>query len=131
MGRLVIAIVLIANLLVCPFRCMSCESEATVEGATARSACCCQPHDKANHSPSGDEQREHDCSCPNCICEGATLPDSRDDSSVDVEVAVAHWFNPTDSANPCWGISQATCATFPPRSTSGRAGLIAFQVWLI
>ena len=88
MGRLIISLALITNLLVCPFRCMSSEWSAAGEGGTIRPACCCcQPPDECDDSRSRDEKREDDCSCPNCICEGAPPRGGLEISTVDVEVA--------------------------------------------
>ena len=132
MGKLVVALTLITNLLVCPFRCMSGEWDAAGEDGAARPACsCCQPYDDCDDSPPKDDKRENDWSCPSCICEGATLQDGRDVSTIDVQVADAHGLISTGSANQCWVNSPPPCATNPPRCTGGRAALIAFQVWLI
>ncbi|QDT04993.1 hypothetical protein K227x_33910 [Rubripirellula lacrimiformis] len=79
-----LALLLIANLLACPVRCISCEANvAAVEECAAAACSCCSHADEAqqSHTP---EPCDGDCDCQNCICEGAVveadveLPDSAD-----------------------------------------------------
>lgn len=133
MGRCIVVLSLIANLLLCPFRCMSGEWGTAAEDASARSACsCCQPTNKCSDAPSQDEEPEDDCSCPNCICAGATRESGPKVSPIDVRVAVSHWLTHSDAATQRRVSSDRTCTIDEPSGGAGGcAVLIAFQVWLI
>lgn len=133
MGKALVASTLIINLLICPFRCAASEWGAAGEHCAARStcACCCLDND-CDDSPSKDHEPEHDCSCPNCICEGATLQNSPEVTAVDIQFALASWLIAADVATECEVNSYPACwadhATLP---VGGRIARIGFQVWLI
>ena len=133
MGKFVFAFILIANLLICPFRCLSSEWGTVSEGGAAPSACsCCQPDNNCDDSPPKDEGKHNDSSCPNCICEGATLQAGPKVSAIDVQYAMAHWLIPADVATQCEMNSYpARLSDRTPRFAGGHTARIAFQVWLI
>lgn len=133
MGKFVIAIALIISLLMCPLRCLARDCGTAPGGHVApQKCCCCQPDNDCDDSPSKDDEQENDCSCPDCICEGATLQDGSEVSTFEVQVAVAHWPIPSDVANQCAVKLRTACVRDRlPHCVGGRAALIAFQVWLI
>jgi len=133
MFRLLLSIVLIANLLACPLRCASCTAGMSTAGECAQAACCCCPHrnqlppERPGDSPHGS------CPCPSCICEGATLEDGPTVEASTVEGAgIDVWsasFQPnadvTLTRNP-----NCHSAHFLSRHRS-RDALIARQTWLV
>jgi hypothetical protein len=70
MVRAVTILLMIANLLICPLRCVVHEAAAS-ETALAGCGCCaveiCDPVPEVPASP------DEDCGCQSCICEGALL----------------------------------------------------------
>jgi hypothetical protein len=137
MIRFIIALLLTVNLLACPVRCLSCETNVVMGGEFVPAGCqCCSDSkegpDSKTSEPSGD-----DCNCQNCICEGAVveadanLPDSTDQSEQQSE----HWGWPTMAANPT-SVRQAQALL---RSSAvpighflcGRDVRVAHQSWLI
>jgi hypothetical protein len=89
MQHFVLTICLIANLLACPLRCAACHSSSSaIEPAqqNKRACQCCAkkavcPEESVSSLPGGKrpaDPSENDCSCPNCICEGATLTKAPD-----------------------------------------------------
>lgn len=101
MQHFVLTICLIANLLACPLRCAACHSTApATEQAkqTSRTCQCCAkkaicPEESESSLPEGKRPAnpsENDCSCPNCICEGATLTKARDFAIHIIDVFVDH-----------------------------------------
>jgi hypothetical protein len=88
MQHILMTVCLIANLLACPLRCAVCHSSSTgIEQAQQNKlACqCCAKKavcpEESESSPGGKRPAnpsENDCSCPNCICEGATLTKAPD-----------------------------------------------------
>lgn len=68
-----LVLLLIANLLACPLRCTSCETGvAAVERCDSASTCCANCH--RPDQPASEHSAptpEGDCTCQNCICEGA------------------------------------------------------------
>ena len=133
MGKSVVALILITNLLICPLRCMASDWGTAGDDGTARStSACCHPDKDCDDSPSKDNEPENDCSCPNCICEGATLQDSPEVSAVDFQFALANWLIPVDVATECEvDSSPARMTDHVPRCAGGLTARIAFQVWLI
>ena len=89
MHHFVLTFCLIANLLACPLRCAACHSttpateqaqqnERTCQCCTKKAVC---PEESKSSLPGGKhpaDSSENDCSCPNCICEGATLTKAPD-----------------------------------------------------
>jgi hypothetical protein len=136
MGKVLVAFILITDLLLCPFCCMSGERDVDVaaDKHAARSGCsCCLPKEACDDSPSKGNDKSNDRTCPNCICEGATLKDGPDDSIADALLfTFTRWLVPGDTSNQFSATTQiAHCADRPAHSISGHAALIAFQIWLI
>ena len=133
MGRLAFNILLVTNLLVCPLRCFSCETEVAVGKDYGQSACCCCPvvpegDESSNDNPSPGD----DCSCPNCICEGATIQSAPEIPATDPFVAFGAWIVPVDEFRQEGTSSQRTePKNRPPRFPGGRDALVAHQAWLI
>ena len=126
MVRALIVIVLAAHLLVCPLRCLSCGID-TLGGdmdVCVVDQCC---HECENSSGEKGTSPD-DCSCQNCICEGATV------ETVcvlvdEVPTVFVGWL----SSN-C-DLSQVACAIGAERPPIESAGLVMtpamHQVWLI
>lgn len=64
---------LILTLLACPFKCMGMfEGESTEAAVKATCACCSQCSSEQDSVPQEPSQNsEDDCSCGNCLCNGA------------------------------------------------------------
>ncbi len=135
MGRALLALILITNLLVCPFRCLSNHFEqADVEECAVVPCCCCESPNGNEPSDSDGEERspDNDCSCPNCICEGATIHVGADVVLVDARASSGIPLVPAVE----WLVLRANRHSFfrtegPPRFPRARDALSAFQVWLI
>lgn len=134
MGRPLLAILLIANLLVCPLRCFSCQTEAVADdNCSGEVCCCCQLADDVNQPIDGDHLPSEDCSCPDCICEGATLERGLETSQVLTQsilfvcgtdravIGIEHQFQ-------CLSVGQENSSD---RFISGRDARVAYQSWLI
>ena len=125
-------LLLIVNLLACPIRCLSCETNSSVVVESAPAACdCCQHSEEAPVSetpePCGD-----DCSCQSFICEGAVVKPSLELSDV---LCSTSW-----SAPACLVTYPVAdlCSLFSPRSFAsdwqllcGRDRCVAHQSWQI
>lgn len=91
MLRLLLILLLNAAILVCPFRCMSCEIGAPsreTAGATCR---CCHhqsPASEKHDAPGAPANEKQDCGCQHCICRGAVGSTER---PFDVEIAAFEW----------------------------------------
>lgn len=132
MGKLFVAFTLITNLLVCPLRCLPGACGTGSEDSVVRPTCCCCAADNCDESPSKDDLPDHDCPCPNCICEGATLQDGPKIPAVDVHVAVAYWLTPANVASQSRvDVPRTGTMDRSPGWIGGRAAMIDFQVWLI
>ncbi len=92
---------LIANLLACPLRCAACHSSSSATEQAQQNKRTCQCCAKKAVCPEESESSllggkrpanpaENDCSCPNCICEGATLTKSPDFAAYIIDVFVDH-----------------------------------------
>ena len=100
MQHFVLTICLIANLLACPLRCAACHSSSAIEQAqqNKRTCPCCTkktvcPEESESSLPGGKRPAnpsDNDCSCPNCICEGATLAKAPDFAIHIIDVFVDH-----------------------------------------
>ena len=98
MQHFVLTICLIANLLACPLRCAACHSSSSaIEQAqqNTRTCQCCAKKaicpEKSESSQLPEEYpSENDCSCPNCICEGATLTKAPDFATYIIDAFVDH-----------------------------------------
>ena len=130
MFRVPILLLLAVSLLICPLRCLSCQVQPLAEKSVVASGCeCCRHAEPGSEAPIQEDSPAQDCQCPDCICDGATLPIA----SICVNrVAQTGW--------ECLSWStfrEATSPTFedPNRrffaGYQGRAALIAYQVWQI
>lgn len=101
MQHLLMTFCLIANLLACPLRCAACHSSSlAIEQAhqNKRTCQCCAKKavcPEESEASQCSENRpadpcENDCSCPNCICEGATLTKAPDLAMHIIDVFIAH-----------------------------------------
>lgn len=134
MGRFLFAALLITNLLVCPLRCFSCQTGSIGEGCVIESTCgCCA--DATVGVPGSPEKspEQHQCACPSCICEGATLQDAPEVPPADALIALESW--PVDAAAvtaPRVALISASpeSSDSPPAAPAGRVALIAYRCWL-
>jgi len=134
MFRFVCSIFLIANLLTCPSRCMSCQvAPANVNDRVPAGCSCCHCEAASPKSESSEDYPSEDCPCPNCICEGATLQDSLDLPDANTQPAsFGHW-----SARIARDISVDIVQKFARIAQncdcrkSGRDARIAHHSWLI
>jgi hypothetical protein len=131
------SLLLIVNLLACPVRCLSCETNVAAGEDVATAACSCCSHGVEASASESPEQSPRpcgdDCNCQNCICEGAVveadvvLPDSPEQSGQWVRAVMV--VNPTaallDEASP--RRSRAPNG----RLLCGRDVRVAHQSWLI
>ena len=71
------SLLLIVNLLACPVRCLSCETNVAAGEDVATVACSCCSHSNEVPASESSEQSPQpcgdDCNCQNCICEGAVV----------------------------------------------------------
>ena len=92
---------LIANLLACPLRCAACHTSAPATDQAQQNKRTCQCCAKKAVCPEESESSrlpekrpanpsENECSCPNCICEGATLTKAADLAIHIIDVFVDH-----------------------------------------
>lgn len=89
MHHFLLTFCLIANLLACPLRCAACHSSSSAIEQAQQNTRTCQCCAKKAICPEESESSllggkrpanpsDNDCSCPNCICEGATLAKAPD-----------------------------------------------------
>ncbi len=133
MSRFLFSGLLVFNLLICPLRCVSCEIPvADNEDCTTTTCPCCQATGHEDSSDGRDQAPAEDCSCPNCICEGATLPAHPELAWADWQMAPEYQAVPHitarmhDTSLPWLRVKDG-----PPRCDGGRYALIAYQSWLI
>lgn len=134
MGRFAFAILLIANLLVCPFRCYSCQTGVVSGDDCAEATCSCCHYQDQNDDESSSDEPSHggDCSCPNCICEGATVEADRKIPSSGDCVAPWAWIAATDDQlRGETYFSRIVARNRRPCYRGGRDALVAYQSWLI
>ena len=143
MCRFALTVLLMINLLICPFVCMS-EVAGTVEAGEPVQLCACcisnRPYvlgesatsggDSDSGNPLGDVPAD-DCFCPNCICDGAiavvdgiTIPELAE------QPFLIDWqIQPASNGQPTFAHRRHS---HPPNLCKcGRAALITYQVWLI
>ena len=134
MFRFVCPILLIANLLTCPSRCMSCHvAAASVKECVPAGCSCCHCETASTKSESSEGYPGDDCPCPNCICEGATLQDGLELPDANTQPASnGHWtarLQRDISVEIVQGFARVTqdCDC----RISGRDARIAHHSWLI
>ena len=131
------SLLLIVNLLACPVRCLSCETNVAAGEDVATAACSCCSHGveaSASESPEPSPRPcGDDCNCQNCICEGAVveadvvLPDSPEQSG--------QWVRAVMVVNPTAALldeaSSRRSRAPNGRLLCGRDVRVAHQSWLI
>ena len=157
MIRSTVVILLVANLLACPLRCLSCGIDASVSDVTAtqKSHGCCQAcelsiaEDSSQETSSERDTSEEDtspqatltrdedsssssqtpnrCSCHSCICEGATIESLS--SLTDDAAFCFDWLMPFNSELSSGDFAQTTAALSDP--PTARMQLAVHQVWRI
>lgn len=101
MHHFLLTFCLIANLLACPLRCAACHSSSSAIEQAQQNTRTCQCCAKKAICPEESESSllggkrpanpsDNDCSCPNCICEGATLAKAPDFAIHTIDVFVDH-----------------------------------------
>ena len=134
MFRALFVFLLIANLLACPLRCLSCQAGVSVQAEVVQSTCgCCLDLPMQDQSPRDERSPEGGCACHDCICDGATIPDGPEIPKPDSDsyVALASWGIPAECLQTNLTLSQPmTLEKGPPGNLAGRHALIAFQIWL-
>lgn len=102
MGQFVLIAALIAKLLVCPVFCCSTYACSTSDiqptgsdlvAQSERHACSCCVSSQSSHgevsfadSPVASFPVQDDCTCPDCICDGATIQEGPELPSVTVQL---------------------------------------------
>ena len=127
-----LTLLLIVNLLACPVRCLSCDTNADVVVECAPAACACCPHSEEAPASEAPEPCGDDCSCQSCICEGAVVKPALDLSDV---VCSTSWSAPVclvtyPVANRCSFLSQRSFAG-GRQLLCGRDRCVAHQSWQI
>ncbi|MCM2369179.1 hypothetical protein [Aporhodopirellula aestuarii] len=127
-----LALLLIVNLLACPVRCLSCQTNATAGEESAPVACACCSH--CEEVPASDlpEPCGEECNCQDCICEGAVV-------ETDIELPesdlVVEWVLPTlvdhDVSARYVDFASLRSSRSDGQRVSGRDVRIAHQSWLI
>lgn len=133
MFQVVITIALVLNLVACPSRCLPTGTESGCDGSAVM-ACgdtCCPSTEKGHDIPAVPE---HDCACWNCICEGATLASGIE--LWDADASTVPYACHACTSSPRRTAAAAACfwrqREVPGQTLlSGRAALIAHQIWLI
>jgi|SRR6056297_143573 len=129
----IFSLLLIVNLLACPVRCLSCETNSAAGEESASAVCSCCSHSDESPSPDSPEPCGDDCGCQNCICEGAVveadvaLPDAPDQSGQWVRAVMA--VNPTTALVDETSLRRSRCPN--GRLICGRDVRVAHQSWLI
>ncbi len=139
MFRIVLSTLLIANLLVCPLRCVSCQAgAASVEDCAPAGCSCCHCDtlppvaELPENCPPVDFPSD-DCPCPNCICEGATLQNDLELPAANTQAAsFGHRLVTIERGiNVDMMQESAGAAQDWDRRNSGRGARIAHHCWLL
>lgn len=133
MGRPLLIILILATLLACPLRCLSCQTATVEVGDDAAAACCCC-HDTGHGDeiPTDGPSPRDSCVCPSCLCEGATIPNGPSIPRIDFTVALEAWAVPADQLLSGGTTSpQVSIDDRPLCFLGGRDALVAYQSWLI
>jgi hypothetical protein len=136
MLQAILSFVLIANILACPLRCATCAASAPVDEqceSTTGCPCCSHADDQSPASEVPVDSPSNDCSCPNCICQGATLEVGREIALPELPFEVFEYCSVTVRCDAVNSLMRR-CAFEDSRCTArnyGRNALIAHQIWLI
>lgn len=135
MLQAILTFVLIANILACPLRCATCAAAAPADAKSAPAKCPCCPQ-AADESPVSEDPVDgssDDCSCPNCICAGATLEAGREIALPELPFDIIEYGTVPVGCDAVNSLIRR-CAFENGRCTArnyGRHVLIAHQIWLI
>jgi len=135
MSRLALTILLIANVLVCPYFCMGQIAAGGPYRAEDRSCPCCSKspsspspgHDQ--NSPNLPRENGGDCLCHGAITNGAKLGEY-ESPAADLSVALPIPQNDVTACSPISQLPQLFCSQFPPLC-SGRELCTLTCVFLI
>ena len=94
MSQAVIILLMIANLLICPLRCIVHEA---VECGPAPAGCGCCAVEVCDSVPELPASPDQDCDCQSCICEGALLQLEFELPEPSWKVVWFGWRSPTPS----------------------------------
>ena len=134
MFQFVYSILLIASLLTCPLRCMSCRAAgAGVNDCVPAGCSCCHCESELPVSDSSEDDPSDHCSCPNCICEGATLQDILELPDANTQAAsVGHWSARIERDISVGMVQESAGAAQDwDCRNSGRDARIAHHSWLL
>lgn len=131
MSQFLLLALLISNLLLCPFRCVSAPDAPAFETQAVAACACCHQECDSEPKQGGDFPSE-DCTCPDCICHGATIQGSPDICLATSQV-LSRGVTPLriESSHIEFSKCLSTIAMSPPDHCGGRDALITFQTWLI
>jgi len=134
--KFLLALLLTCNLLTCPVRCCSYETDTADVELGGQSVCsCCPRTDDGEHSQT-PEPRGQKCRCMDCICEGAVVETeaecldslSRSVKCFDPALPADHFVDPFREASRAF--SRRPDRSFG-RLLRGRDVRVAHQSWLI
>lgn len=133
MNSPLLALLLIVNLLACPVRCLSCDTNGAAGEQSVQAACSCCPLGEdipASEAPGPDGD---DCSCQNCLCAGAVSEADLElpDSVRSFEMLVWPTLSGNDSAAFPGGTLSRGSLGPSGNYLGGRAIRLAHQSWLI
>ena len=134
MFRFVLPVLLIANLLTCPSRCMSCQSATASVNDRVPAGCSCGHCEvESPVSESSEDYPSDDCPCLNCICEGATLQDSLQLPDANTQtVSFGYWSAASERDVTVVIVQEFARETKDHnRYNCGRDARIAHHSWLI
>jgi hypothetical protein len=140
-----LVLLLVASVLTCPLRCLSCSANVADGEVSASPACSCCSH--CEDSPNSDlppsdapSPREDDCHCQACICEGAVVEaeveqlsqrlDSKPMFGSAAPIMATRAIAGHDAARHLEFLMRCSLAS-PWQILCGRDARIAHQSWLI
>lgn len=103
------------------------------EASDAPDACSCCSNSQDNKQPSDDQPLPgDDCSCPDCLCDGATLPVDPEVPKASDCIALANWIVATrDHLLGAMLFSRIDAKDRPLSVLGARDALVVYQAWLI
>ncbi len=127
-----LALLLIVNLLACPVRCLSCETNSAAGEQSISAGCRCCSHSDQTTQSEHPEPCDDECDCQNCICEGAVVESDIELPETDAFVGVLPIVRlaAKTALQPSEFRSQRLDA-LGGRLLSGRDVRVANQSWLI
>lgn len=143
MLRVVVTYLLLLAILACPFNCLGIFNCNPISEALPTPKChCCvhacdapQPKPSNNEQDNSTDQRDDECRCPSCVCEGAIVAPKVILSDASVAGISAQHLRLHFLAFPEHEVAQSirlASRLNPPQSfLSGRAARILFRSFLI